>query len=89
MALGSTRTQIFALVLRANASVAWIGLLTGGLGAFAAVRVLRSMLFGVTTHDIPSFLAAAGVLLLTVIISGLGPARRAATIEPMQALRTE
>jgi predicted lysophospholipase L1 biosynthesis ABC-type transport system permease subunit len=89
MALGSTRRGIFLLVLRANATVAWIGIVTGALGAFGAVRLLRSMLFGVTVYDIPSYAAAAAVLLLTIAFAGLGPARRAATIEPMQALRTE
>jgi predicted permease len=89
MALGSTRGGIFRLVLRGSASVAMIGLVVGGLGSIAAVRVLRSMLFGVTAFDPPSYFAAAVLLLLTVFLSGLGPARRAATIEPMQALRNE
>jgi putative ABC transport system permease protein len=89
MALGSTRGGIFRLVLNGSASVAIIGLLTGGAGSFAAVRVLRSMLFGVASFDLVSYCTAATLLLLTVFAAGLAPARRAATIEPMQALRTE
>jgi ABC-type antimicrobial peptide transport system permease subunit len=66
-----------------------IGLVTGGLGSIAAVRLLRSMLFGVTASDPLSYIAAAALLSLAVVFSGLIPARRAASIEPMQALRSE
>jgi ABC-type antimicrobial peptide transport system permease subunit len=89
MALGSTRSGVFRLVLAGIGSTAAIGLLTGGLGSLAAVRLLRSMLFGVTPFDPASFCAAAAFLLLTVFVAGLSPARRAASIEPMQALRSE
>lgn len=89
MALGSTREGIFRLVLGGSASVVLVGLVTGGLGSIAAMRLLRSLLFGVAPFDPVSYCAAALLLLLTVLISGLLPARRAARIEPMQALRTE
>jgi predicted permease len=89
IALGSTREGIFRLVLSGNAGVAIVGLVAGGLGSIAAVRLLRSALFGVAPFDPVSYSAAAIVLLLTVFASGLIPARRAASIEPMQALRTE
>lgn len=89
MALGSTRSGIFNLVLSGSASVALIGFIIGGLGSIAAVRLVRSMLFGVSAADPASFCAAAALLLVTVFISGLAPARRAAAIEPMQALRNE
>ncbi len=89
MALGSSRGRIFRLVLTGSASVALVGLITGGLGCIAAVRLVRSMLFGVSAADPASFCAAAALLLMTVFISGLAPARRAAAIQPMQALRNE
>ncbi len=89
MALGSSRVGIFRLVLGSNAGVVLIGLVTGGLGSIAAVRLLRSMLFGVTASDPLSYIAAAGLLSLAVVLSGLIPARRAASIEPMQALHSE
>jgi ABC-type lipoprotein release transport system permease subunit len=47
------------------------------------------MLFGVAPFDPASYCAAAGLLLITVFISGVSPARRAASVQPMQALRTE
>jgi hypothetical protein len=89
MALGSTRSAIFRLVLGGSAWTAGVGLLIGGLGSIAAVRLLRAILFGVTPFDPISYCAAAGFLLVTVFVAGLAPARRAASIEPMQALRTE
>ena len=89
MALGSTRRAIFRLVLQGSASVIVIGLVAGGLGSIAAVRLLRSMLFNVAASDPISFFAAALVLTVTVLLAGFSPARRAALIEPMQALRNE
>ncbi|MGD0889993.1 MAG: ABC transporter permease [Terracidiphilus sp.] len=89
MALGSTRAAIFRLVLGGSAWTAAVGLLTGGLGSIAAVRLVRAALFGVAPFDPISFFAAAVLLVITVFVAGLAPARRAASIEPMQALRTE
>jgi predicted permease len=89
MALGSSRGGIFRLVLNGSASVALIGLVTGSLGSIAAVRLLHSMLFSVAAFDPISYCAAAVLLFLTVTVSGLVPARRAALIQPMQALRSE
>jgi predicted permease len=89
MALGSTRSGIFRLVLQGTTSVVFVGLVIGGLGSIAAVRLLRSMLFNVAPSDPISFFIAAVLLVLTVAIASILPARRAATIEPMQALRTE
>jgi putative ABC transport system permease protein len=89
MALGSTRAAVFRLVLSGNVWTAALGLVIGGLGSIAAVRLLRSMLFGVAPFDPVSYCAAAGFVIITVFLSGLSPARRAASVEPMQALRTE
>ncbi len=89
MALGSTRAGVFALILRGSLSVAGIGFAVGGLASIGAVRLLRSMLFGVAPFDPVSYGAAAAFLVLTALFSGLIPARRAAAIQPMQALRTE
>ena len=89
MALGSSRGGIFSLVLQGSTGVILVGFLAGGLGSIAAVRVLRSMLFNVAPFDLISFSGAAIALMLTVLVAGLVPARRAAGIEPMQALRNE
>jgi predicted permease len=89
VALGSTRERIFRLVLRGTTSIALIGIITGVIGSIAAVRLLRSMLFEVSPFDPISYCAAAVLLLLTVFVSGLVPAHRAASTDPMQSLRTE
>jgi predicted permease len=89
MALGSSRSGIFRLVLQGSTSVVLVGLIVGGAGSIAGVRLLRSMLINVAPFDPLSFSLAAVVLVTTVLLAGINPARRAATIEPMQALRTE
>jgi predicted permease len=89
IALGSTRAAVFRLVLNGSAWTAVVGLVTGGLGSIVAVRLLRSMLFGVAPFDPATYCVAAALLLITVFLSGLSPAHRAASVQPMQALRTE
>jgi predicted permease len=89
LALGAQRAGVMRLVL---ASAAKLGLLGCGIGAVAAVfatRLLRTVLFQVDPIDpVVIALAAAAVLLLTLAAS-VAPARRAAAIEPMEALRTD
>jgi hypothetical protein len=89
IALGSSRAGIFRLVLSGIGVTAAIGLISGTLGSVAAVRLLRAMLFGVTPFDPVSYCVAAAFLLFTVLAAGMAPARHAASIEPMQALRSE
>ncbi len=89
MALGSPRTAIVQLVLQSGAKLAAMGCAIGLGGALAASGLLRSLLFGVSPFD-PLMLTVAtvGVMLLAVAASGL-PAVRAASIDPMRALRGE
>jgi ABC-type antimicrobial peptide transport system permease subunit len=89
MALGSRRGAIVQLVLQSGAKLAVLGCAIGLGGAIAASRLLRSLLFGVSPFDpLALSVAAAGVLLLSVAASGL-PALRAASTDPMRALRGE
>jgi ABC-type antimicrobial peptide transport system permease subunit len=89
MALGSQRGAIVRLVLQSGAKLAAIGCVIGLGGAVAASGLLRSLLFGVSPFD-PLMLSAAAlaVMLLALTASGL-PALRAASIDPMRALRSE
>ena len=89
MALGSERFGIVRLVLESGVKLAAVGCALGLAGAAAASKLLRSLLFGVSPFD-PLVLAAAaaGVLLLALGASAL-PAFRAASIDPIQALRGE
>ena len=89
MTLGSQRSAIVRLVIQSGAKLAAIGCVIGLAGAAAASGLLKSMLFGVSPFDpLVLTLAAIGVLLLAVVASAL-PALRAASIDPMQALRGE
>jgi predicted permease len=89
MAVGATRAQIVRLVVNGGLETVAAGLLIGGVATLFGVRLLRSMLFGVAAFDPISLIGAALVLVLTVLLAGLAPATRAASIQPMQALRTE
>lgn len=89
MALGAERSQVLGLVMTLGLRVALVGLAIGIVGALFAVRVLKSLLFGVSAFDPASALFAGLLMLLTVCVAALLPARRAASIEPMEALRME
>ena len=89
MTLGSQRSAIVRLILSSGAKLAVIGCIIGLAGAAAASGLLRSMLFNVSPFDpLVMALAAIGVLLLAVGASA-PPALRAASVQPMQALRGE
>jgi predicted permease len=89
VAMGSQRSKILALVLTSAIKLAVVGCGLGLIGATAASYLLRSFLFGVTPFDpLVLALAALAVLLLAVAASLL-PAQRAASIDPMTALRAD
>ena len=89
MALGASPAQALALVARESAAVVGIGLFIGIGGALATARMFVSLLFGVGPGD-PAALTAALVVLGTVaLIATLLPARRAARVDPVVALRAE
>jgi predicted permease len=89
MTLGSQRSAIVHLVLRSGAKLAAIGCLIGLVGAAAASGLLRSMLFGVSPFDPLVLVLAAVCVLLLAVGASAPPALRAASIDPMQALRGE
>lgn len=89
LALGARPGALRALVLRQVAVIAAIGIALGLIAAVGLGRVAASLLYGISGHD-PSMLATAAALLSVVILSAAHfPARRAARIDPMQALREE
>jgi putative ABC transport system permease protein len=88
-ALGATRTDLLSLVLRQGMTMTVIGMAIGLCGALVAGRALDAMLFGVTWLDLLTYLGAIVLLFVVSGIACLIPARRAASIDPMEALRNE
>ena len=89
MALGAQRTAIYGMVLRDGLLPVLAGAVIGVGIAFALARLVRSLLFEVSPYNPAIVAGAIGVLVAVGIVACLLPARRAASIEPMQALRTE
>jgi predicted permease len=89
MALGAERVDVLLLVLKNAALLVGTGLVTGLAGAWAATRLLKSFLFGVSDHDPLTVISISLLLLVCGLVAALFPARQAASIDPMQALRTE
>jgi ABC-type antimicrobial peptide transport system permease subunit len=89
MALGSQRSSIAGLVLISGLKLAAAGSIIGLAGAVAASRLLKSLVFGVSTLDPLVLVVAAVLVLLLAMAASLLPARRAASIDPMKALRAE
>jgi putative ABC transport system permease protein len=89
MALGATREDILRLVLRRGSALAFAGAAIGMVAALAASRLLSSMLFAVSPKDPETFLAVAFLLISVALAACYIPARRAAKVDPMVALRYE
>jgi len=87
MALGAKPAEISWLILRDTLMMLAIGIVLGLGAAFGATRALASLLFGVTPTDTMSIVLAAAVIAGVCLIAGLVPARRAARVDPMVALR--
>jgi predicted permease len=89
MALGSERAGIVRLVLESGVKLAAIGCILGLAGAAAASTLLRSLLFDVSPFDPLVLTAAALGILLLAVAASVPPALRAASIQPVQALRRQ
>ena len=87
MALGAQIVDVLKLVLRRAMLLAVIGIGIGVAGAIAVTRYLTSLLFGVKPIDTLTFVAVAVALAVVVFVACLVPARRAAKIDPLEALR--
>jgi predicted permease len=88
-ALGAQRGEVQRMVLRETMSLVAIGVAIGVPVALAAARLLSSMLFGVKTTDAATVSTAILVMCATALVAGYLPARRAARVDPMVALRYE
>jgi predicted permease len=89
MAIGAQRWQILGMLLRENLQVTAVGLGLGFFIAFANAGLMKSLLFGLQPRDPATFAVAFAIVVLVSLAASLLPATRAASIAPMQALRTE
>jgi predicted permease len=89
MAVGATRANVVAMVFREAALVAAVGIALGLVAAVLLGRLVEGLVFGLKPGDPLVLGAAGGLLAVTAVAAALGPARRAATMDPMRALRTE
>ena len=89
MALGATPGSVRLLAVRETAWTVLAGAVAGTAGAYAAVRILESQLFGVEPHDPAVFAGATVLLVIMAVAAAFFPARRASRIDPLVALRHE
>jgi ABC-type antimicrobial peptide transport system permease subunit len=89
MALGADRKKVLGLVLRGVLFQLGLGLAAGIPAALAGGQLLASQLYGIKGQDPMILSLAASVLAACSLLAGFVPAQRAASIDPMQALRTE
>jgi putative ABC transport system permease protein len=89
IALGARPEDVMRHVLGENLMLVLVAVAAGLGGAWVLTRYLKTMLYGVTTLDTPTLAVAPLILAATVIGASLGPARRAARVDPMVALREE
>ena len=89
MALGAARSRVIATVMRGAMLQTLVGLAIGVPVAIFSVRFVKSQLFETTSVNFPVMAIAIGVLVIAAAIAGIIPARRAASIDPVRALRVD
>jgi ABC-type antimicrobial peptide transport system permease subunit len=89
MALGAERAWILAMILRSALTQSLLGLAIGIPVAFYCVQFVKSQLYEMTNVSVSSMAIAIVALLVAAFVAALIPGRRAASIDPMRALRAE
>jgi putative ABC transport system permease protein len=89
MALGARQGEVLRLVARDGIPVVAIGLLVGLVSSLGLTRLMSSIVYGVSANDGATLLAVSAVLTATAVLAVYIPARRATTVDPIEALRYE
>ena len=89
IAIGAQRSDVIRMVLAEGARLAIVGIVLGLAGSYWASRLLSAFLYGVTTTDLTAFAGAAIALFVVALAATYLPARKAARVDPMTALRAE
>ena len=89
MALGARRSDVLLLVFKGGARLTALGIAMGVVSAMGLTRLMSQLLFNVSPTDPMVIAAVCVVLMLVALAACFVPARRAASIEPVRALRTE
>jgi predicted permease len=89
MALGARHTSVYRLILREAGSLAALGIAIGAAGSIVGAVFARKLLFGVSSWDIESLMVVALLLAIASVVASFVPAHRAASVNPMEALRAE
>jgi putative ABC transport system permease protein len=87
-ALGARPSQIFALIFRHGMLVTLLGLTAGLLVAYGSVRYLSTLLYGISSHDVVTFVVVPAVIVAIALVACAVPALRALRVDPLTALRS-
>jgi ABC-type antimicrobial peptide transport system permease subunit len=89
MALGAQRSSVYRLILKEAGRLIAAGVVVGLLGAVGAAMLMRKLLFGVQAWDAGTLLGVVLLLAVSALLASYFPARRAASVNPAEALRAE
>ena len=89
MALGAQPASVYRLILREAGWLTMMGIAVGVAGSVGAASLIRSLLFGVNSWDVTTLAVVAAILCIAALVASFLPARRAASTNPVEALRAE